>query len=182
MFCQQCGESFQLGSRFCPKCGTPVYTAVPERDQTRSSVNVEITEAAAIWNPNAASNWSIIFTPAFGSYLHALNWRALGEEERAKSSITWFYASLGMLAVYILMGLIIQDGKAAHDAVRGLGLLYLIIWYFSAGRSQAKYVKSRYGAKYSRRSWGKPLLIALAAFVVYFLAAMIIGFLFGMTR
>lgn len=35
--------------------------------------------AIALWNPNAAANWSLLFTPLFGAYLHMLNWRSLGE-------------------------------------------------------------------------------------------------------
>ena len=35
-----------------------------------------------IWNPNAAANWSLIFTPAFGAYIQMLNWQRLGQEPR----------------------------------------------------------------------------------------------------
>ena len=28
----------------------------------------------ALWNPNTAANWSFLFSPLFGAYLHALNW------------------------------------------------------------------------------------------------------------
>jgi hypothetical protein len=133
----------------------------------------------AIWNPDAASNWSLIFTPAFGSYLHALNWRTLGEPDRAQSAMVWFYCGLGMLFVYIFMGFFIADKKAADGAARGLAFLYLIIWYFSAGRAQAKYVKGKFGSDYPRRSWSKPLLIGVAAIVGYFTLAVVIGFIIG---
>ena len=133
----------------------------------------------AIWNPNAASNWSLIFTPAFGSYIHALNWRTLGETDRAKSAMGWFYFSLIMLVVYIFMGMFIANEKAADGAARGLGFLYLLIWYFSAGKSQAKYVKEKFGKDYPRRGWGKPLLIGVAAIVGYLFLAVAIGVTLG---
>ena len=179
MFCQQCGESLQSDAKFCGKCGAPTTKPAVELSKSNSSPNVATREADAIWNPNAASNWSIIFTPAFGSYLHALNWRILGKEERVKSAMGWFYFSLTMLVVYILMGMLMADDKAADGAVRGLGLLYLIIWYFSAGRAQAKYVKNQFGSDYPRRSWGKPLLIGLAAIACYVALAVALGFIIG---
>jgi len=43
-----------------------------------------------------------------------------------------------------------------------------VIWYFGAGRSEATYIKGRYGKDYPRRAWGKPLLIATFGLVVYF--------------
>ena len=63
--------------------------------------------------------------------------------------------------------------------MRGLGFLYLIIWYFSAGRSQAKYIKENVGKVYPRRGWGKPLLIAAAAFIGYLFVAVAIGVTIG---
>jgi hypothetical protein len=140
-----------------------------------SSQQTSTAETNAIWNPNAASNWSLIFSPAFGSYLHALNWKTLGKPERAQSAMVWFYFSLGMLFVYIFMGLFIADEKAADGAARGLCFLYLIIWYFSAGRAQAKYVKGKFGSDYPRRSWSKPLIIGVATIVGYFTLAVVIG-------
>ena len=29
--------------------------------------------APALWNPNAAANWSLLFSPAFGAWLHMKN-------------------------------------------------------------------------------------------------------------
>ncbi len=137
MFCQKCGENLQEDTQFCPKCGTNVSTVINKTNSTPKET-IQNNEENAIWNPNAASNWSLIFTPAFGSYLHALNWRALGEQDKSRSAMGWFYFSLAMLVVYIFMGMFIADEKAADGAARGLGFLYLIIWYFSAARSQAK--------------------------------------------
>ncbi len=179
MFCQQCGENLQPDAKFCAKCGAPTSKLAVKPTESSSNPNVATNESGAIWNPNAASNWSLIFTPAFGSYLHALNWRTLGEQDRARSAMGWFYFSLAMLVVYIFMGMFIADEKAADVAARGLGFLYLIIWYFSAGRAQAKYVKKKFGSDYPRRSWGKPLLIGVAAIVGYLALAVAIGFTIG---
>jgi len=139
-------------------------------------------EAPPIWNPNAAANWSLIFSPAFGAFLQMRNWRALGEDAKAASAKGWFIASLAVLAVYIVLGLAVRDPRAADGASRTLALVYLIVWYFSAGRSQAKYVKEKFGAAYPRRGWAKPLLIGVLAFVGYVALAFVIGILVGVAR
>jgi hypothetical protein len=60
------------------------------------------------------------------------------------------------------------------------GLVLLISWYSSSGRPQARYVKERFGKDYTRKGWGKPLLIAFGATLGYFfavgiLAALLVG-------
>ena len=37
----------------------------------------------AIWNPSAAAIWSLVFTPAFGVFIHMLNWQAPGQLQQA---------------------------------------------------------------------------------------------------
>ena len=49
-------------------------------------------EAPALWNPNAAANWCLLFTAAFGAYLHMRNWQALGQPDRARASRNWMIA------------------------------------------------------------------------------------------
>lgn len=116
--------------------------------------------------------WSLVLSPAFGAYIHSLNWTTLNEPERARADRVWFLGSLLMTAVYALLPL----AGVGPQAVRYLALLYLVIWYFTAGRSQARYVKERYGKDYPRRPWGKPLLITiglyLAAIVLLFVVVM----------
>lgn len=176
MFCSKCGTSLLSGSRFCSKCGQPASSPAIG---SIVSPQVETKESGAIWNPNAASNWSLVFSPAFGSYLHALNWRTLGEPEKEKSAMGWFYFSLVMLLLYVFMGLFMVDPEKADGASRGLGFIYLIVWYFSVGRAQAKYVKAKFGSTYPRRPWGKPLLIGVAAFIGFIVAAGIVGAVVG---
>lgn len=178
MFCSQCGTENQPEARFCQKCGNSLsgMTAQP-----KPSVDSQDT-GSAIWNPNATANWSLIFSPAFGSYLQMLNWRALGEPEKAASAQSWFYISLAMLAVYVLMGVFMDDSKASDGAAGGLGSLFLIAWYFSVGRAQSKYVREKFGSSYARKPWGKVLLIGVAASVGFFIAAVIIGLVLGVAR
>lgn len=178
MFCSQCGTENQPDARFCQKCGDVLSG---KNTQGTTSVRFQVTESA-IWNPNAAANWSLVFSPAFGSYIQMLNWRALGEPEKAASSQKWFYVSLGMLVVYLCMGIFMDDSKAADGAARGLGLLLLLVWYFSSGRAQIKYVKEKLGTSYTKKSWGKALLIGIGAIFGYFIVAVLVGLVVGAVR
>jgi len=76
VYCSECGTENSSEAKFCQKCGKPL-------GQSGRSTPLEANEAGAIWNPNAAANWSILFTPAFGSYLQMLNWRTLSEPAKA---------------------------------------------------------------------------------------------------
>ncbi len=146
--------------------------------------NAPTGEAAslALWNPNAAANWSLIFTPAFGSYLHMLNWRSLGETERAAGSQKWFYVGIGMLVLYVLLSLFMRDEKVSGGAVRGLGFIFFLSWYFGSARPQAKYVKGKFGNSYVRRPWGKALGLAVAALCGYFVVSFIVALIVGALR
>ncbi|MGE0040402.1 MAG: hypothetical protein AB7H88_06375 [Vicinamibacterales bacterium] len=129
----------------------------------------------AIWNPNAAANWSLIFTPAFGAYLQALNWEALGEPAKARASRAWFEASLGVLALYVVLNVVVSDVDTAVTLGRVIGTTFVIVWYFASGRAQARYVKARFGADYPRRPWGRVLLVAVGALAGYVIFGTVVG-------
>src|SRR5262249_50236839 len=42
-----------------------------------------------LWNPGAAAIWSLLFGPAFGAWLHAVNWGVLGKPWRATANAIW---------------------------------------------------------------------------------------------
>ncbi|HEX5093185.1 MAG TPA: hypothetical protein VFV84_10905 [Burkholderiales bacterium] len=133
--------------------------------------------APALWNPNAAANWSLLFTPAFGAYLHMANWRAIGDPARAKSSKTWFVVALVLLVLIVLIGAVAPETQAADIASRGIGFGYLLAWYGISARPQAKYVKERWGKDYPRRGWGKPLMIAIVAYAAFIVVAIAVAYL-----
>ena len=132
--------------------------------------------AAPIWNPNAAASWSLPFSPIFGAYLHMLNWRALGEEQKAATARVWVTIGVALVPVYIALGLASYYGWQAADALsRALAIGFLLAWYFSSAKAQARYVKDQFGKDYPRKPWGKPLLIAVAVMLAYFLVSFMAG-------
>lgn len=135
-------------------------------------------EAPALWNPNAAANWSLLFTPAFGAWLHMKNWQALGNEKKAKSAHVWVCVSVLFL---VLMSIADVAAVSSGDAspARIFAFPLLIGWYFASGRGQAKFVKKHYGDNYPRKGWLKPfggvLLGMVGLFAFGFVFAMIMA-------
>lgn len=140
MFCSKCGVQLQSTARFCPGCGesTSAFPAGESVDSSTASA-----DHGAIWNPSAASNWSLLFSPVFGSYLHTLNWRALGEPRKASLSLIWFWVSIVLFLSLPFLSVLSLILHQETDPSAALGLLFLLVWYFAAGRGQSRYVKIR---------------------------------------
>jgi hypothetical protein len=135
-------------------------------------------ENQAIWNPSRVAGLSFVFSPAFGSYLQASNWRSLGHPEKVASSKAWFYISLIFMAVLGGLSVYLEGGKAGSEG-RGIVnlayIVYYLIWGFGSGAQQAKYVQKQFGKHYAKKSLLKPILCALGLCIVY--AAAIVGLL-----
>ena len=178
MFCSRCGTENQAEASYCHKCGTAQSNIGVQQSSPTSAAASD--QSNAIWNPNATANWSLVLTPAFGSYLQMLNWKALGQSDKAASSQNWFHASLAFLVVDVLIEVFMSGSKAPVGAVSGLNLL---VWYFSFGRSQGKFVKEKFGSNYPKKPWGKALLIGHTAMIGYFIftfiAAVVVGLILG---
>jgi len=127
-----------------------------------------IDKPPAIWNPNAAACWCLLFTPAFGAFLHAQNADTLGRAEEAKANRIWFKISIAFL-ICILVSVLIPGIPDGIFRFAGLGLLFG--WYFSVGKKQIIFVKSTWQDRYERKSWKQPLLIAFGCLVVSFIVS-----------
>lgn len=141
-FCQQCGAKLSEG-KFCPSCGSPVSGGSNDGGVGGGAGR----KKPSLWNPNAVANWSLLFTPIFGSYLNKKNWLELGEKGRAKGSSVWFWISIVVVATLAL----------SPELPPASGLIYLIIWYFAAGKPQVNYVKKELGDEYEKKSWAGPV-------------------------
>lgn len=120
------------------------------------------TEAVApqsdgsLWNPNAAANWSVIFSPVFGSYLHAKNWESLGQKDKAKNSMLWVYAGIAVIALSIFY---------KPEMAMGAGFVFLLAWYFLSAKPQVQYVKEKLNNQYVKKGWRTPILYAIGALI-----------------
>ena len=122
-----------------------------------------VEAAPALWNPNAAASWCLLFTPIFGTWLHMKNWTALGQIAKADAARNWLFASVAVLVTSTLVGLF----APRIPGVRLLNIAFLIAWYYASAKEQVRYVVGRYGTHYPRRGWGVPLLAAVGAIIAY---------------
>ena len=117
--------------------------------------------APQLWNPDAAGLWSLLFTPIFGSTLVLLNWKAIGDDAQARTARNWLIVSIAMLI---------------PSAISGIGLVWIIVWYFASQRKQSRFIRETWGKDYPRRGWLVPLLCGIGAllgiWLLIFLVAM----------
>ena len=144
---------------------TPVNESVPSLSNQNQAI------APVLWNPEAAGGWSLIFNPVFGSILVLMNWQALGIKEKIRSSQIWLLLSIIMLVTRFFLPT--PFGTAVT-------ISYLLIWYFSAAKPQAKYIKERWGNTYPRRSWLWPLVIAIVALMLLYGSIFFLAFVQAM--
>lgn len=117
-----------------------------------------------LWNPNAAANWSLLFSPIFGAWVQARNWQALNQPGKARNSMMWVYFGF----VFLLVVLFLPDGVGATP-----GIIFLLVWYSSSGKGQAKLIKDQ-NINYEKKTWDRPLLLGLAGFIAYLSVAVAI--------
>lgn len=146
-----------------------------ESPATRETGSLAVPQIS-IWNPNVAANWSFFFTPAFGSYVQMLNWRALGRKAEAENAQHWFVASVAMLFFYASVPLFVN---MSSTETKGVALAYLFIWYLIEGKCQSAYVKREIADRFTRKSWGKPILIAAVGSIGFGIVAAFIGIILG---
>ncbi len=135
----------------------------PPQSDTVSPTN---SPAPSLWNPDAAGAWSLLFSPIFGSVLLLKNWQAIGREDKVGTARIWLIISIVMLVLTIFVG--------------GVGLIYIIIWYFAWQKPQTKFVKTQWGKDYPRKSWKTPLLIGFGCWIGLFLIFILLGVMIGL--
>jgi hypothetical protein len=178
--CSYCGTDCPDDAVVCPIDQTPFEETSSEIIPALTTPTTPTSPSPTLWNPNAAACWSLLFSPAFGAYLHARNAEVLGRADEAKSNKVWFYISVAFLVISFVTTFIpvIPD---APFRLAGIGIL--LGWYFSLGKKQIKYVKETWQDSYVRKHWKKPLLIAfgclVGTFIALFVVAIIQEYLFG---
>ena len=143
-------------------------------EETAATVNetAETKPRPRLWNPNAATNWSVLFTPIFGAWLQAKNWEALGDGEQAKKSMYWVYGGFAFLVLCLFLrdelGLFLRDELGYLP-----GIIFLLAWYFTTAKRQIKHVKDVLKNDYERKSWTAPMKFAAIGLLVFFIIAWI---------
>ena len=127
--------------------------------------NISDTPTISIWDPNVAAILCYFLTPAFGPYIQMLNWQSLQQPEKAAASKTWFLLILAFPAFVLLSGIFWPNVKAIGALPVQIWLGIWLSWYFTSGREQVRYVKEQLGTNYVKKSWNKPLRVAIAIYI-----------------
>lgn len=130
-------------------------------DQTTNNAEETIAseQSPELWNPAAAANWSLLFTPMLGAIVHMKNWETLGDASAVKKSKIW-----AIIAAVVFVASVVMLEKPAPVI-----LLVTIAWYIESARKQMAFVKSKWGTTYTRRSWRVPLGVAAILYGVFIL-------------
>ncbi len=134
-----------------------------------------------LWNPNAATLWSAVFSTAFGAILHAINWENMGLYDKAKANKTWAWSIIILLFVTMNVILIVPPplNKVIDYSLRFVMFISLFVWYFTQGKPQVKFVKEKYKNNYEKRRWANPLLIAIGCFLGFVVFATLLSFIYS---
>jgi TPR repeat protein/serine/threonine protein kinase len=130
------------------------FSASSRLDQNNETAHPVEVAAPALWNPTTAVNLGVILTPAFGAFLHARNYKALGRPADAKSGMYWFY---GMAACGFI-GMLFTSPLSYFKVTN---FFFLILWYFISAKKQIKLVESKFGKNYTKKSFIKPLFAGI---------------------
>ena len=98
--CKRCGSLEVVLFKEIHRCNVCDSTNIMGMDSNidRSKNHSNTDQELQLWNPNAAAIWSLFFTPIFGAWIHARNWKALNRQKEAR----W---SMMAVFLYILFGL-----------------------------------------------------------------------------
>lgn len=135
-------------------------------------------DAIVLWNPTAAALWSLLFTPAFGAWLHMRNWERLGRPAQARQARYWFAAMLLISLASAVAGAAgALLGREDLVAPWWTSLLLFSAWACLSAYPQIQHVDDHHGERYVRRSWAAPILTGLAAIcAIPFGAAVVAGY------
>lgn len=143
-----------------PPVPSPVAKApppVPSAASDNSSFGDD-DDAPALWNPKALRIWSLFISWGFGAFLLARNWKTLGDEDRAKKAMYWFYSYVAFIVLFFLT----PESIFSFTACFWIQLGVLAVWVFLEAMPQITFVYERWNNTYQRKSWGPPAGIVVA--------------------
>lgn len=203
MYCTNCGIKVDDSHRFCAGCGSkvvdlghvtkngtesatiPVTPMVPGSQTPADPACSKVEQSCCqnepgLWNPNAAANWSLVFTPIFGATILALNSKLLGDRRSYVHHCYWLVAN--SIAYAMAMAFSIQASLVDRESFVPLAIYLgsLLLWYFAACRPEVSRVKDYYRSGTTRRGWLIPIIVGVGGRIVsglvqFFLLAVLLS-------
>lgn len=119
-----------------------------------------------LYHPDYAGLLGVVFLPS-ACYLHALNWRRLGQFKKADHNL---YIAVGFL-VFMTFVILVAVRLGIQIPI-AIGLIWVFVWYYGLGKEQVAFVQHDLDNKYTRKSWYEPILLTVIAMSVYGMAVM----------
>lgn len=128
-----------------------------------------------LYSPLKVVFLSFLFTPIFGGFVQAKNWEVLGEKSLARLSQMWVRTTIWLVILYVVMQALFVDEPLMKYSGPYFLLVVWLVWFFSAGMKQVKYVKEHFGTAWEPKPLGRPIIIAGLCWVLYMMTTVSIG-------
>lgn len=99
-----------------------------------------------LYRPDHACVLGVLFLPC-ACYMHAVNWQALGNTEKAKQNQ---YVGGGFLL--FILGMVLIKTYAGVHIPTTLGLIWVFVWYYLLGKEQVMFIKEEFDGQYQPKS------------------------------
>jgi len=156
---------------------TPSTLSLQKNETPEAQPTLQVAEeeyyVPQLWNPTAAAIWAFFLSPMLGAWLHAINWRELGEEKLAEQNMyfVWGTVALGFLVILIEAVANIEFPPAVS------GIAIWAAWFFTLGKKQIDFVRNEVNDDYDKKKWGKPIGLTLLGLLAYVAALIAFSFL-----
>lgn len=135
--------------------------------------NEEEQSILQLWQPEIIMLLALIFSPIFGAWLVAMNWREIGEDADAQFNL---YVVWGLIALALLMVLVSSVTGMVLSPLLSVILAVLVwaCWFGLLGREQLNFVRHELDNAYEYKSWLKPIIVLLIGILVYFICIILL--------
>ena len=121
-----------------------------------------------LWNPRRLGVFGFFFGSFAGAFLHAQNWKALGNYEEAKSSYRWMWAWFAVMTI----GVMFDISELAFNVI---GFVFFLVWVSTLSR-QGNYIRQNQ-IQFTKKSWIKAIGIWCLLVLSFVVLIFILGFI-----
>jgi len=86
---------------------TPSTLSLQKNETPKAQPTLQVAEeeyyVPQLWNPTAAAIWAFFLSPILGAWLHAINWRELGEKKLAEQNMYFVWGTVASGFVLMLI-------------------------------------------------------------------------------
>ena len=105
----------------------------------------------AFWGPDLSAFLSLFLTPIFGTAIHWLNSRTLGERRLARIADAWLLLSFAAAAVGFWLLRERPWGLGSAFGASGVVAVFTATWYFFGAHAQSRFIMQSFGRQYRPR-------------------------------